>query len=99
MHIISGEFKVKDKYRDDLIEMSLKLIPVSLAESGCISYSFLEDKLRHGHFLFFERWENRDAITEHFDKSYFKDFANKFPGMIEGNATIEIHEIISTEKI
>ena len=99
MHIISGEFKVKDESRDALIKMSLTLIPLSLKEPGCISYSFYEDQARPGHFLFFERWKGREDIATHFEKSYFKDFAEKFPDMIEGEATIEIHEVASTESV
>lgn len=98
-YIISGEFKVKAKYRQALIEMSLKLIPLSMQEAGCISYSFLEDKAREGHFLFFERWRSREDITLHFDKPYFMSFADKFPNMIEGDATIEIHQITTTETV
>lgn len=99
MYIISGEFKVKDEYRDALIEMSLKLIPLSKEEGGCISYSFLEDQARPGHFLFFERWKSREDIAAHFDKPYFTSFAENFPDMIEGEATIEIHEVASTETV
>lgn len=99
MYIISGEFKVKDEYRDALIEMSLKLIPLSTKEAGCISYSFLEDQARPGHFLFFERWKSREDIAIHFDKPYFATFADAFPDMIEGEATIEIHEVASTESV
>lgn len=99
MYIISGEFKVKDEYRDALIEMSLKLIPLSTKETGCISYSFLEDQARPGHFLFFERWKSRKDIATHFDKPYFTTFAEAFPDMIEGEATIEIHKVVSTEAV
>ena len=99
MFIISGEFKVKDEFRDDLIKMSLELIPISTQESGCISYSFLEDLSRPGHFLFFERWKTREAITQHFEKPYFVNFAEAFPDMIEGAATIEIHQVSSTEVV
>lgn len=99
MYIISGEFKVKDEYRDALIKMSLELIPQSLEEQGCITYSFLEDQARPGHFLFFERWENSAAIDQHFEKPYFQHFADAFPDMIEGGATIEIHEIASTKQV
>ncbi len=99
MHIISGEFRVKNESRDALIEISLKLIPLSLEEPGCISYSFYEDRVRPGYFLFFERWETREDITLHFEKPYFKAFAEKFPDMIEGEAVIEIHEIAETERV
>ena len=99
MYVISGEFKVKDAYRDALVEMSLDLLPPSQAEAACLSYGFYEDKARPGHFLFFERWESRDGIANHFEQAYFKDFAQRFPDMIEGEAVIEIHEVASTETV
>lgn len=99
MYIISGEFKVKSQSRNDVIDMSLKLIPQSLSENGCISYQFLEDQANKGNFLFFERWKSREAIGEHFEKSYFKDFAERFPSMIDGQAKIEIYEIANIEKV
>ncbi len=99
MYIISGHFKVMDNYRDELIKISLKLVPLSKNETGCISYGFFEDQFRPGHFLFLERWDSRKAIDEHFEKTYFKDFAERFPQMIDGEAVIDIHEIRNTEKL
>lgn len=99
MYIISGEFKVRDESRDELVEISLKLIPHSLKEPGCLSHGFFEDLERPGYFLFFERWKSRADIAAHFEEPYFKDFAEKFPAMIEGEATIEIHEVASTESM
>jgi len=99
IYIISGEFKVKNGYRNELVEMSLELIPLSVQEAGCISYSFLEDQARPGYFLFFERWKTREDIAQHFEKPYFTAFANAFPHMIDGDATIEIYKIASTETV
>lgn len=97
MLIISAEFKVKPAFRSQLIEMALKLVPLSEAEAGCISYRFFEDQSEEGKFLFFERWENQKAIGEHFEQSYFTLFAETFPTMIQGEAMVEIHEVASTE--
>ncbi|MBV1909032.1 MAG: antibiotic biosynthesis monooxygenase [Kangiellaceae bacterium] len=99
MYIISGEFKVKAEYKEELIAMSLELIPQSLQESGCLSYGFYENQSALGNFLFFERWENRESISEHFEKSYFQNFASKFPQMIDGQASIEIHQVSATEHV
>ena len=99
MFIINGQFTVKPASRDDLVEMANTLVGLSNTEEGCISYGFFEDKSSPGQFLFFEKWQSRDAITEHFEKPYFKDFAERFPAMIEGKAAIEIHEISATESV
>lgn len=79
--------------------MAAALVAISNTEEGCISYGFFEDQITPGQFLFFEKWKSREAIGEHFEKPYFKDFAERFPAMIEGEATIEIHEIKTTESV
>ncbi len=99
MFIISGEFDVKEEYRDKIIRMSLDLIPQSLDEAGCLSYRFLEDVSEPNRFLFFERWNSRQDIVTHFGKPYFLSFAESFPTMIDGEAVIEIHEIAATENV
>lgn len=99
MYIITGEFKVKNEFRHALITMSLELIPLSLREAGGLSYRFLENQAHPGHFLFFERWKKRADIAGHFEKSYFQDFAKRFPDMIDGKEKIEIYEISLTETV
>lgn len=99
MFIIAGQFRAKPECRTELIAMSNDLLQPSRQESGCISYSFYEDQSAENHFLFFERWHDRGSIDVHFEKSYLKDFAARFPDMIEGEAEINIYEIKHTEKI
>ena len=99
MFVIAGEFRVKPEYRTKLIEMSKTLLEPSRSEDGCLSYSFYEDQAEANRFLFFERWRDRASIDAHFQENYFKDFAARFPGMIEGEADINIYEIKSTETV
>ena len=99
MFIITGEFQAKPECVEEIKAMAAELIPLSQGEAGCISYAFYEDQSQAGRFLFFERWQSRDGISEHFEKSYFKEFVRRFPAMIIGEAAIEIHEITSTEKV
>lgn len=99
MLIISGEFKVKAEHRDELIAMAKALVKPSRSEDGCVSYHFCEDRLEANCFLFFERWRDRASIDAHFQKNYFKDFAARFPSLIEGEASIHIYGIDSTETV
>jgi len=99
MFIINGQFTVKPASRDALAEMAQALVGLSNSEPGCISYGFFEDQSQPGQFLFFEKWKSRADIDAHFSMPYFQDFASRFPDMIEGEATIEIHEITATETL
>lgn len=99
MFIISGEFEIKPEYRDELKVMSKNLVSESLKEAGCISYAFYENSFRKNHFLFFERWKTREDIVLHFEKTYFKDFSERFPQMATGQSMIEIHSVNNTEQV
>lgn len=99
MYIIAGQFKVKPEHRTAVIAMAKDLLQPSREEAGCISYSFYEDQSAENLFLFFERWRDRESIDAHFKQSYFKEFATRFPDMIEGEAEINIYEIHSIEKV
>ena len=99
MHVIAGKFTVKPAHKEQLIAMSKALIPQSLQETACISYGFYEDQVTPGDFLFFEEWESREAIAQHFDTSYFQDFSAKFPEMIEGTASIKIYQVSNIEDV
>jgi len=99
MVVIGGKFKVKPEFKDELIAMSNALIAPSLEEVGCISYGFYEDKTNPGQFLFFEEWKSREDIAQHFETSYFNDFAARFPDMIEGEASIKIYHVSEVETV
>ena len=48
--------------------------------------------------MFFERWESRANINQHFEKTYFKQFTEVVQIMTE-KVVIEIHEVASTETL
>ena len=99
MYVIAGKFTVKPEYKQQLIDMSKALIPQSLGEAGCITYGFYEDQATLGDFLFFEEWQSREAISQHFEMSYFQDFAKKFPEMIIDEASIKIYQVSTVENV
>ena len=38
----------------------MKLIPITLAEEGCIQYDLHQDNDNPAHFMFYENWESRE---------------------------------------
>lgn len=100
MFIISAEFTAKPERRDDVIAACKKLIPLSNAEDGCISYEFFEDTTQKDHFFFFERWKDMQAINIHMDMPYLKAHGKIFPDLvIEGKTKVEIHEVTDTKRL
>ncbi|MBL1420960.1 MAG: antibiotic biosynthesis monooxygenase [Alphaproteobacteria bacterium] len=100
MLIISAEFTAKPENREAVITACKKLIPLSNAEDGCISYEFFEDTEQKNHFFFFERWKDMDAINIHMDMPYLKAHGKIFPDLvIEGTTKVEIHEVTNTKRL
>lgn len=50
----------------DLVKAELlKLIDITRAEDGCITYDLHQDNEAPAHFMFYETWESRDLWQTH----------------------------------
>jgi len=68
-NIIANEDKI------DLVKAELeKLIPITRAEEGCIQYDLHQDNEHPAHFMFFEKWENRDLWQTHMSNQHLADY-------------------------
>lgn len=92
MIVLSGTFKAKPGSESMLINLASDLLPLSRQETGCIRYDFLQDPIDKSRFVFFELWQSQSDLKEHFQKPYFKSFAEVFPQLIEGEAEIVTYE-------
>lgn len=100
MFIISAEFYAKPECRDDVITACEKLVPLSNAEDGCISYQFFEDTMVKNHFFYFERWKDMQAIDIHMQMDYLKAHGKTFGDLVvEGKTKVEIHEVVDTKRL
>ena len=61
----------------------LKLIPITLAEKGCINYDLHQDLERPEHFLFYENWETREDWEAHSEGRHLKDYLAATEGAVE----------------
>ena len=92
MIVLSGTFVAKPDASAQLIALAKNLVAASRQEAGCMRYDFLQDPLVPGRFVFFELWRNREILNAHFQKPYFKAFADQLPSLIDGDAEILTYE-------
>lgn len=97
--IVAGSMKVKPEKRQAFLDLAQSCIQPSRSEPGCISYSFYEDRTEENQFLFFEEWQSREALEQHFQTAYFQQFAAQVPELFEGEVTIKIYQISGIEKL
>ena len=68
----------------DLVKTELeKLIPISLAEEGCIDYVLHQNNEQPAHFLFYENWKSRELWLAHMDNQHLQDFISATEGAVE----------------
>ena len=61
----------------------LKLIPVTLAEAGCINYDLHQDLEDPARFLFYENWETREHWVAHSEAPHLKAYLSATEGAVE----------------
>lgn len=73
--VLMARLKVKGDKIEEAKEAAFAILEPSRSEAGCISYDFHQVLDDPTVFLWHETWENQKAIDEHFEMSYFKEFA------------------------
>lgn len=92
MLILSGTFTAKSDAVPALLELAATLMPLSRAEPGCLKYDLLRVAHAPDQFVFFEMWKSRADLDEHFQKPYFKLFAEEVASLIVGDMDIQTYE-------
>jgi quinol monooxygenase YgiN len=59
-----------------------KLIPITLAEEGCIQYDLHQDNEDPAHFLFYENWESRELWQAHMNASHLAAYMEATEGAV-----------------
>ena len=61
----------------------LKLIAITRAEEGCISYDLHQDNENPNLFLFFENWESRELLEKHLKTKHIQAYIKATEGAVE----------------
>lgn len=68
----------------------LKLIPITLAEEGCLQYDLHQDNEHPAHFMFYENWTSRELWQAHMNAAHLKQYVAATEGAV---ATFTLHEM------
>ncbi len=93
MLILIAQFRTKPESRNQMIELSRGMIEPSNSEEGCISYEFLQNPYDPDSFTFLEKWRSQKDLDLHFEKSYFKDFSEKFSELLQEEETLNTYHV------
>lgn len=92
MLVVTARFIVKPGKKPELLAAAKKLIDATRQETGCISYSLLEDPYREDGFMFFEEWVDKAALERHFTTAHIAEWRQCAAELREGQSDLTIYQ-------
>lgn len=71
----------------------LKLVPITRAEDGCITYDLQQDNENPAHFMFFENWESRELWQKHMNAPHLAAYMTATDGAVAAFTLNEMSHI------
>jgi quinol monooxygenase YgiN len=73
----------------DLQDVLLKLIEPTRKETGCISYTLLNNIANQSEYTFFEEWKTEKDLEAHMQSSHFQEAVSSLDGLIASEPEIK----------
>lgn len=80
---IVAKIVAKEEKREFVKAELLKLIPITLAEKGCINYDLHQDNENPNLFLFHENWESKELWQVHMNNVHLAEYLKVTDGAVE----------------
>lgn len=93
--VLMARLQVKEDKIEEAKTAALAIVEPSRNEPGCVNYDVHQTLDDPTVFLWHETWENQAAIDEHFEMSYFKEFAATVERICEIPPQIILSKMIS----
>ena len=90
---IVGKIEAKTENIELVKSELLKLIPITLAEAGCIQYDLHQDNDHPSIFLFYENWESRELCQNHMNNTHLQNYMKATEGAVESFTLNEMTKI------
>lgn len=79
---------------DELREAFKELVPYAKTEPGFIQYDLHESIEQPGHFVFYEIWENEEALDVHSNTDFAKAFSARAGQWIESVSLNKLRKVV-----
>lgn len=93
--VLVARLKVKPDKIEEAKAAALAIVEPSRKEEGCINYDVHQSIEDPTVFVWHETWADKAAIDEHFDKTYFIEFAQVVQRVAAEPSQITLTKMIS----
>ena len=99
MIVVTGYLTIDPAKRAEVEAAVATLVPLTVAEEGCVEYRYAADLLEPNRINIWEQWESEEAMTAHMGTSHLADFMTVMGTCIGGPLAIDRHDVASSSKI
>ena len=92
MIIVWGSIETKPEFTENALELSLEHVKRSRLEPGCLMHSVQIDVENKQRIVFFEEWEDMNALQIHFQVPESVEFIKAVSGMATGAPLLKIFD-------
>jgi len=80
---INAIMTAKPGMEDDLFQEMQKMVEPSRAEKGCEEYSLHQSVEQEGVFVFYETWQDEEALKKHMETEHYQNYRKKIESLVE----------------
>ncbi len=91
--VLAGRYKIKPEKKSRFLELANAGLEPTRQEKGNISYSFYEEVGVPNSFIYFEEWQDRQALEEHLKQPYIKPLLAEFADLVDGEADVKVYDV------
>ncbi len=92
MLVVVAVMKAKTGMEQEMEKTLREIIPKVEAEKGTLAYTLHRAKKEPGKFLFYEKYQDKEALKEHSSTPYFTELFGKIGPLLDGSPVIDIYE-------
>lgn len=99
MIVVVGYLTINPDKRAEVEAAIATLVPLTVAEEGCVEYRYANDVLEPNRINIWEQWESEDAMNLHMGTAHLAEFMGVMGDCIGGPLEITRHDVSASTKI
>ena len=99
MIVVVGYLTINPELRAEAEAAIATLVPLTLAEEGCVDYRYSADILEPNRINITEVWESDETMTAHMGSTHLADFMTAIGACIGGPVEIVRHDVATSTKL
>jgi quinol monooxygenase YgiN len=99
MIVVTGYLTIAPEHRAAAEAAIATLVPLTVAEQGCVEYRYSADVLEPNRINIVEQWASEEAMNVHMGTDHLAEFMGAIGPCLGGPVEITRHDIASSTKL